>query len=168
MAGCRTSGGEPRRTVHVRMGSFNGNKLLRQVFRDTQVQELTGQWWLGLESFLTPSAVRRDPFELRISRTSLKFGMPTYNQWWLDEKIADLGWDKAVVQFGHHSYTPEKECNNCGPNTWHWDNISIDPSVPFTIISADQRWASEKRGTTVAFQGPGPGWQLPAIFGHRQ
>ena len=82
--------------------------------------------------------------------------MPTYNQWWLNEKIADLGWDKAIVQFGHHSYTPEKDCNNCRPNTWHWDNISIDPSVPFTIISADQRWASEDHGASVAFKGPAP------------
>ena len=151
-------GGEPRRTVHIRMNSSNGQTgFSAKVFNDTQVQELKGKWWVGYESFLTPSAVRRDPFELRISRTSLKFGMPTYDQWWLDEQIAPLGWDKAVVQFGHHSYTPSKDCNNtCGPNTWHWDTVGIEPAVPFTIISAVQRWASEDRGTTVEFKGPAP------------
>lgn len=51
---------------------------------------------------------------------------------------ADLGFDKAVVQFGHHSYTPNKDCHfmsieGCGPNTWHWDNIKLTPAESFTM-----------------------------------
>jgi len=89
---------------------------------------------------LTTSAVRRDTFQLRISRTSVKFGMPAYNQWWIDRTIPDLGWSRAVVQLGHHSYNPRKACNfdgSCIPNTWHWDNVSISNAVPFTISKAD-------------------------------
>ncbi|MCC7370766.1 MAG: hypothetical protein IT306_20260 [Chloroflexi bacterium] len=149
--------GEPRRSVHLRLGSSNGQShFSASVFRGGVVEELKGQWWTGYESVLTPSAVRRDPFELRISRTSLKVGMPTYNLWWLDERFADLGWDRAVVQFGHHSYTPAKDCAACGPNTWHWDTVGINPAVPFTIISGQQRWASDARGTTVTFPAPAP------------
>ncbi|MGE3271350.1 MAG: hypothetical protein AB7P40_21555, partial [Chloroflexota bacterium] len=142
--------GEPQRSVHVRMKDSGGKtSFSANVFRGNQMEELEGSWWLGYEDFLTPSAVRRDPFEIRISRTSLKVGMPDYNQWWVNSKMADLGWDRAVVQFGHHSYTPSKDCNGCGPNTWHWDNIGIEPAVPFTIIPGDRRLASEERGATV-------------------
>lgn len=47
---------------------------------------------------------------------------------------ATLDFRQAVVQIGHHSYTPAKDCElsqigKCGPNTWHWDNISIEPSA---------------------------------------
>ena len=150
--------GEPRRSIHVRMSMTSGETgFAAEVFNDTQVQTFKGTGGRGYESFLTPSAVRRDPFELRISRTSLKFGMPTYNAWWLDEQIAALGWDRAIVQFGHHSYTPGKDCNGpCGPNTWHWDSVGIEPAVPFTIIPANQRWAGAERGTTVEFAAPAP------------
>jgi hypothetical protein len=151
--------GEPRQGVHIKLGnSTGGSNFTARVFHDAQVEELQGKWFTGYEELLVPSAVRRDPFELRISRTSLKFGMPTYNHWWIDSKIADLGWDRAIVQFGHHSYTPAKECqqSSCGPNTWHWDNIGIEPAVPFTIIPAEQRWLNEERGTTVTFQAPAP------------
>ncbi|MGE3908859.1 MAG: hypothetical protein AB7K36_05885 [Chloroflexota bacterium] len=149
--------GEPQRSVHVRMKDSGGKtSFSANVFRGNQMEELEGSWWLGYEDFLTPSAVRRDPFEIRISRTSLKVGMPDYNQWWVNSKMADLGWDRAVVQFGHHSYTPSKDCNGCGPNTWHWDNIGIEPAVPFTIIPGDRRLASEERGATVEFDRPAP------------
>jgi hypothetical protein len=151
-------GGEPRRSIHIRMGdSSGGTNFSASVFRDAQLQELKGTWWIGYERALTPSAVRRDPFELRISRTSIKFGMPTYNLWWLDEQIADLGWDTAVLQLGHHSYTPTKDCHRpCAPNTWHWDSLAIQPAQSFTIISGSQRWASAERGTTVSFERPAP------------
>jgi len=151
--------GEPRQAVHIRLDNSNGlSNFNASVFHDTQVEDLKRKTEAGFESFLIPSAVRRDPFELRISRTSLKFGMPTYNQWWIDTTFSDLGWDRAIVQFGHHSYNPEKDCGGrpCAPNTWHWDNIGIEPAVPFTIIPAEQRWASEERGSSIQFQGPAP------------
>ena len=149
--------GEPRRSVHLRMDLNRSLSIFKGfVFGETSVLELPMREWGGYEQVVTPSAVKRDTIELRISRTSLKLGMPTYNHWWIDTQIADLGWDRAIVQMGHHSYAPDKCDNNCIPNTWHWDNVTIDPAVPFTMVPADRRWASEERGTTVSFAAPAP------------
>jgi hypothetical protein len=112
------------------------------------------------ERVLTPSMVRRDTFELRISRTTLKFGMPDYGLWWIDAKFADLGWDRAVLQLGHHSYNPAKDdtCRPgpCAPNTWHWDNVSISSARPFTILKPDQPGADESSRPWVAFPNGAP------------
>jgi hypothetical protein len=149
--------GEPRRTVHIRM-DLNGDLSIFKafVFRDTSVEELKINQWHGYEKVVTPSAVRRDPFELRISRTSLKFGMPGYNFWWIDSQFPALDWDRAIVQFGHHSYAPTKCDRRCAPNTWHWDNVGIEPAIPFTIVPADRRAISEEAGPTVSFDAPAP------------
>ncbi|MFN8632441.1 MAG: hypothetical protein U0893_01210 [Chloroflexota bacterium] len=150
--------GEPRRSVHLRMDSQPDLSIFKAaIFRDTTVEEPKVNTWRGYESVLTPSAVRRDPVELRISRTSIKLGMPEYNFWWIDTKIADLGWDHAVLQLGHHSYNPSKCDGRCQPNTWHWDNVSIAPAVPFTIVQPeDRRWVNDDLGASVTFTAPAP------------
>ena len=136
--------GAPRHSVHLRMDNSAGGTIFNGfVVRDFRTTDVPGNWFTGYESFLSPSATRRDTFELRISRTHLKFGMPQYNFWWIDTNIADLGWTQGVLQLGHHSYTPDKgEClqGGCGPDTWHWSNIGINPAVPFTILRADHRF----------------------------
>jgi len=149
--------GEPSRSLHFRMDINNDLSVFKGfVFRGTVSEELKIHTWQGYEKVLTPSAVRRDTIELRVSRTSVKLGMPQYNFWWIDTKMADLGWDRAVVQFGHHSYTPTKCDGTCGPNTWHWDNVAIAPAVPFTIIPADRRIVTASLGDTVEFAAPAP------------
>ncbi len=151
--------GEPRRAVHIRLDTFNNESVFKgTIYRDTVEESVQSQSLTGYEKVLTPSAVRRDPFELRISRTSIKFGMPDYNLWWIDSPIADLGWDRAIVQFGHHSYTPTKDCGRvpCAANTWHWDSVSIAPAVPFTIVPGDARWLNDERGNAVQFAAPAP------------
>jgi hypothetical protein len=150
--------GEPRRSVHARLDLTTDMTAFKGfVYRENNTsEELPLHTWQGYESVLTPSAVRRDTVELRISRTSVKLGMPQYNFWWIDTKIADLGWDRGVVQFGHHSYAPTKCDTRCSPNTWHWDNVMIAPAVPFTIIPADRRVASEALGPAVQFEAPAP------------
>ncbi len=156
--------GPPRRAVQIRMA---GDTLLAYVYEDfviTQQSQFSGtiptQWWIGYESFLVPDARRRDTFEIRLSQNHLKVGMPDYNFWWIDSPIEPLDWNQGIVQFGHHSYTPTKDCNNCGPNTWHWDNISIDPAIPFTIIQSDKRWVSGSPNITgepiLSFDRPAP------------
>lgn len=54
--------------------------------------------------------------------------------------------DKAVVQYVHANYEPEKNgkvgCGyNCAANlspvTWHWDNAEIYPAIPYRQINAD-------------------------------
>ncbi len=154
--------GYPRHAVTLRMENFNN----QTVFIANTIAEFVGagvpmNWWT-YESFFTPSAARRDTFQLTVSRTHLKFGMPAYNFWWVDSDIPDLGWTSGVVQFGHHSYNPGKDCPEgqlCGPNTWHWDNVSVNPSLPFTITRAVQERA-DATTPTIAFP-------RPAVTGER-
>jgi len=58
--------------------------------------------------------------------------------------------NQSTVQLDHRVYNAEKACSaeddvfnivhnplgdaNCPPNTWHWDNVSIAPAVPFSVI----------------------------------
>ncbi len=77
----------------------------------------------------------------------------------------ELTASKLVVQFGHHNYTSEKGhgldgCKplseggpECPPNTWHWDNFNLSPSVPFTIIHCGPRVTT---GGTVTCDAPAP------------
>jgi len=144
--------GEPRNGIHIRMeytpSSFNG-----LIIRDFEVFPIpeTRQGWQGYEGFLTPGERHRETFELRIRKGHIKFGMPDYNFYWIDTAIDTLDWDMGVVQFGHHSYNPTK-CDNCQPNTWHWDNISIEPATPFSIFHADRRYVDASTPPVVKFQ----------------
>jgi hypothetical protein len=84
------------------------------------------------------SAKVRATFELDISRTHVKFHMPdgTPDVVWVDANT-NLSFDRAVIVWGHHSYDPGKTCGYsgiCGPNTWHWSNVSISPAIPFTML----------------------------------
>jgi hypothetical protein len=82
--------------------------------------------------------------------------MPAFNYWWIDAEIAPLGWGEGIVQFGHHSYNPAKDCSACQPNTWHWDNIEIIPTVPFTMLPADRRYVAAGGPTSVSLATPSP------------
>jgi hypothetical protein len=119
-------------------------------------------WYLSMESIpgFIPSAQRRDAFEIRLSKTHIKVWMPQYGMTWVDRDwVAPLGFDRGVVQLGHHSYTPTKDCvpDNCTPQTWHWDNIAIAPSIPFTQIHANERAAFEASpGQVMEFTFPQP------------
>jgi hypothetical protein len=152
--------GVPRNAIHVRMNSFNdGTNFNVFVIKDFVATELPGQSWVGYESMLTPDAKRRDTFELRISRAHIQFGMPAYHFSWVSADMPELGWERGVVQFGHHSYNPSKSdgCGSvCEPNTWHWDNISISPAQPFSILRADRRSVGPDTTGSVNFPAPAP------------
>lgn len=158
--------GEPRHAVNIEMGVFNGETTFSgSVVRNFSVAQLNVKEYLGYEQIFTPSFMQRETFELRISQTHIKFGMPKYNYWWIDTDIPALTFTQGVVQFGHHSYNPTKACSGCGPNTWHWDNFSISPSVPFTMIRAGQRFANTA-SPVVDFAGqsaPGSNLRFAAI-----
>lgn len=148
--------GLPRNAVHIRMDNFgDGTGFRGEVIRDFVREELANEM-TQYESFLSPSAVRRDTFELRISRTRLRFGMPAYDRWWIDTPIRDLGWSAGVLQLGHHSYTPMKSGGGNAPNTWHWDNVSISPAVPFTIVRGTRRFVDPTTAPLMAFAAPAP------------
>ena len=152
--------GNPRNGVHIRMDQFNGGTIFRGSVIRNFVDELVGSNdGLSLEQLLTPSAVTRTSFELRVSRTHLKFGIPSLNAWWVDTTFADLGWTSGVLQLGHHSYNPEK-ADGCGPpqgqavcraDTWHWDNVSIAPATPFTILQPDRSFSDATTGPQLSF-----------------
>ena len=69
-----------------------------------------------------------------------------------------LDWDQGVVQFGHHSYNPLKDCAlpTCTPNTWHWDNVNIIPASNFTIIHANKRYVDQTVSNKITFDTPSP------------
>ena len=149
--------GEPRYGIQVEMSDFDGGTPFKiRLMDDFHVEELEGNWWTGYEEFFVPDAKRRDTFELRISKNHVKFGMPDYDFWWVDTEIPELDWGQGVVQLGHHSYNPTKDCSNCAPNSWHWDNVFIEPAVPFNMIKADRRYTNIFDGSTVNFAAPAP------------
>lgn len=87
--------------------------------------------------------------------------MPDYDFVLAEEKVS-LNFTQGVIQLGHHSYTPAKDCNvanspmdasTCGPTTWHWDNVQIAPSLPFTMNHSDTRMVSSS-DETVTFDRP--------------
>jgi len=153
--------GDPRNAIHVRM-DLGTNRFKAFVVRDFVKTELPGtsDSHLDYDSFLTPSPMRRDTFELSLDSTHLTFGMPDHDFNWVDTTFAELGWTAGVVQLGHHSYNPTKcdDGTECGgaPNTWHWDNIEISTSVPFSIVPATQRYADPSVSTAVEFGAPAP------------
>jgi hypothetical protein len=161
--------GYPRSGVLATLGDYNNwSNMSVRVIRNFQQESVDGCWWCTWNGVFTPSPTRRDKFELHISKTHVKFGMPDYDFWPVDEDISALGWDKGIVQFGHHSYTPDKVgCSggsdpalagvNCGDgNTWHWDNFRIDPALPFTIIRGDRRYVDAGTTQTVNFSAAAP------------
>lgn len=150
-------GGEPRNSIHFELKPEHA--ICPAVYRDFQTVSPgpfagTCRWWISYDDYLTPSAMVRSQFEIRLSRTSVQVGMPQFNLWWDDMQIDDLGWDQGIVQIAHYSYTPFKDGNG-GPNTWHWDNVEIAPAIPFTIIHADKRYV-ESDSSSVNFEAPAP------------
>jgi hypothetical protein len=95
---------------------------------------------------------------MRITGTHVKFHAPYLGTVYYDKDLrSPLHFDTAVVQFGQHSYNPEKA--SCGPGpcagTWHWDTVEFAPAVPFTMIKGDRR-EIRTSGESVTFAQPAP------------
>ena len=94
---------------------------------------------------------------------------PVFNYTLAEGDIAPFTWTQGVVTFAHHSYSPDKGYNpacergllgTCDQtkgeaNTWHWDNLSVSPAVPFTIIKPDHR-STRTGSNTFQFAQPVP------------
>ena len=93
---------------------------------------------------MTPSHIRMERLASATAPALVYFDGPTDNF---------KRTNAMIVQFGHHSYDPMKDCGNCTPNTWHWDNMILTPSTSFSMIHAQQRATS---GGTVTFNAPAP------------
>ena len=117
----------------------------------------------SVDEVLTRSAVTRTTFEAVINRNGhVKFWLPTLNHVIAEGDVAPFTWDRGVVTFIHNSYNPEKGTNpltggSVGErNTWHWDNISVTPGLPFEIIKTDHRGSNTAAVDTFNFSTPLP------------
>lgn len=77
--------------------------------------------------------------------------------------LADAGvalpFASAVVQFAHHSFQPVQACGGdgtCGPNTYRWSSVSINPSVPFTMLRPNGVASVHGQGATLHLPQPAP------------
>jgi hypothetical protein len=114
----------------------------------------------------TNQAAVRQPFRLVVTPTHLRFerlsSSTGTNVVFYDGPMPNLGFTQGVVQFAQHDYNPLKDssCTDIAPDgtcetSWHWDNVSISPAVPFTIIKAQQRFV-DPNNSTVTFNSPAP------------
>ena len=87
------------------------------------------------------SAITRTRYELDVSKTHVRFGLPDYGTWFVDAD-ATVPFSRGVVQLQHHAYDSGKQCHagspfqyvDCVNNTWHWSDFSLSNAVPFTMI----------------------------------
>ncbi len=153
--------GLPKQGVHILMSAFNGNSTFRvNTIQNFVESEVDGCWWCTVEENVnyTPTGAQRERFQLTLSKTHVKFEMlgsaTATGVVWADATIPALSFGQGVVQFGHHSYNPAKD-NSGVPATWHWDNVTLDPAVPFTITRADRRYV-DSSSQTLSFSSPAP------------
>lgn len=157
--------GPPRNAVHIQL--VGDNSFIGNVFRNFVNTDLPRQQAAPYDRFLGPSAITRSDFELDISRTHIRFGMPQFQVWWIDTDIPDLGWSQGVVQLGHHSYNPTK-AENGTPGTWHWSDFSMSSTVRFTMLRGSIQSIHDGTSPLVCFSGSAPaqGYLRFAAIGH--
>ena len=160
--------GPPKDAIHVHMDQFNADTIFRgETFTNFAQNSVGSDWWDTLQSKMGTSANVRTTFELDVSPTHLRFGIPSLNFWWIDHSIS-VNFTQAVLQLGHHSYDPGKS-NGCGPpsdaktlglgcqaNTWHWSNLSISSAVPFTIDNGKPTFVGAGTDPAVTLASPAP------------
>lgn len=150
--------GPARDGIYFEMLS-NGNICPRFVRNFIVTRLECREEWKALSDKIVVSATLRSTVEIRLTNSRVKVSLPNEGVVFSDVALPSaLPFTEGVVQFGHYSYTPEKECTRptgCPPNTWHWDEIHLAPSVPFTIIRADRRFV-DGSGGTVTFNSPAP------------
>ena len=121
--------GEPLHAVQVALNqSESPPSLSVYVIRNHVSTEVAKLRW---PSNVVQSQADREPFELKLTRTGITLSMPNRGVS-TSANFADLGWSSGIVQFAHHSYTPEKDGAGFA-NSWSWDEIAISPAVPFTM-----------------------------------
>jgi hypothetical protein len=126
--------GEPRNGIHLQQ-DFSDNSWHLAVFRNGSRTVYGGGLNANTSGAFVTDFARRDTMEVTVTPTRVRLTMPQYGLVLVDQTIPALPFTSGVVQFGHHSYSPTKDGSG-SPNTWHWDNFSIDPAIPFSITKA--------------------------------
>lgn len=129
--------GPPKKSLHFRVT----NNFAWQIHHHPEDVKLSQNDWQDLP--MPYSRVQRDRFTFTLGGGFIKveYKNVATGRSMLVERVplpADLGFSHAVLQLGHHSYTPGKDCDfmkigACGANTWHWDNVRISPALPFNM-----------------------------------
>jgi hypothetical protein len=149
--------GTPRNSITARYGVNAGNPEWHAVMSSNFNQLDVGVLFTGIQQ---TSPMVRSPFQITISSNSIK--MTSLSTGATMTKNINVPFTKGIVQFGHHSYNPEKDGAG-DPATWHWDNVAMSPSTPFSYISVSPRrvpsqWTDVLNGkiTTLSFASPAP------------
>lgn len=113
-----------------------------------------------VEDQVPASAQIRSQFRVDVSANHMKVYMPGTKAVWYDGPI-NLPFNKAVVQFSHHSYDPQKGDNlqpgPPAPNTFHWSDVSISPTTPFGMLRPQQPTSlHDGRNPTLSLPQPAP------------
>lgn len=109
-----------------------------------------------LDVLVPPSATTRSTYQIDLSQTHVRFGLPGVGvggTWWTDTSLTPLTYTQGIVQLVHHSYNPIKHCVGCAIDTWHWSDFYISNAIPFTILPGVERSISPAT-TTVHFSRP--------------
>jgi hypothetical protein len=126
--------GEPRNGIHLQQ-DFTENSWHLAVFRNGSRTVYGGGINANTSGAFVPDFARRDTMEVTITPGRVRLTMPAYGLVLVDQVVSALPFTQGVVQFGHHSYDPTKDGSG-SPNTWHWDNFTIEPAIPFSITKA--------------------------------
>lgn len=161
--------GPPRAMLHVRMVAEAARSRFEAYYaNDFAEGKLPVVSTDGYEKILVPVSTRRDTFELRVSRYRVRFGMRTTAPrpgqpstiTWIDASVR-LPFSRGVVQLGHHSHAPTTGGGR--PGTWHWDDVTIAPAVPFGIVLPQLVDGTRRRhvdaasaATPIVFERPAP------------
>ncbi|MDJ0754306.1 MAG: hypothetical protein QNJ45_12360 [Ardenticatenaceae bacterium] len=148
--------GHPQNAVHfyIDLGSW---RFFGRTITAGQVTELSGDWF-ALDEQIEPSYIDLTTFQIHISGDHVRFGVPAVDQWWVNTPLTNpLIWEQGVVQISHHSFDPTKDCEElCQPNSWVFDNVTVDPAVPFTLIQTDTRFINRGTGPAITLHSSTP------------
>ena len=147
--------GPPRRAIHLRVV----NKFAWAIYAYPGERKLSQSDWRDLP--VPYSKTQRDTFSVMIGAGRLKL---LYRNKSREGSITvediplphDFNVARAVMQFGHHSYTPAKDCpatkiGACGPNTWHWGNVKVDKAKEFQIAKIGRLSAASTIGVSAGW-----------------
>ena len=150
--------GPPRNGVHIGMDNSQGAPILGVRVNGAWVGDYGPTWAypaLGDDVAAgTDESATRQTFKLTLTATSAKFERlasataPALVFW--NHSFAALPFSSGVVQFGHHSYSPDKDGAGV-PATWHWDAVSISPAIPFHMSAVSPEYITNTTAQTVTF-----------------
>ncbi len=153
--------GTPRNAIHVSGEASEGGVLLRVITNGVTTQYNYPWTSPSVHDGIAPGtneATTRQPFRISLSQSHIRVerlaSATGSNVVFVETDIPPLGWTKGIVQFGQHSYNPTKDGAGV-PATWHWDNLTVSPGAPFTMIKADRRYV-DGANATVTFMAPAP------------